>query len=358
MMTSIGLTVLCIVGVAIMAMLVYRAHRQSENRQTLSIESLNGIQESRFLNVGGVDQFISIRGEDRDNPILLVLHGGMATSYVSFTPFFRSWEEKFTVVQWDRRGVGKTYGQHGRKGAGEMSLDQIVNDGIKVSEYLQEHLVKDRVVLLGHSMGSMIGITMASRRPDLFSAYVGTEQIIDMATNELVSYGVMLERVHGGNHRKAIKLLEQIGKPPYTRLRDWGTKQQVAEIADPAYGLVAKRMLSLLLFSPEYSLKDVFDFVGGQQFSGSTLYEEWMQFDARRLGSSFDTPIFIIQGNADVMTPTALVTDWLETVDAPHKEFVSIEGGGHLVMATAADAYLDALLKHVRPAVTLRRLIP
>ena len=87
----------------------------------------------------------------------------------------------------------------------------------------------------------MIGITMASRRPDLFSAYVGTEQTIDMATNELVSYGVMLERVHGGNHRKAIKLLEQIGKPPYTRLRDWGTKQQVAEIADPAYGLVAKR---------------------------------------------------------------------------------------------------------------------
>jgi pimeloyl-ACP methyl ester carboxylesterase len=354
MVKSIGLVILCAVAVAIVTMLAYRAYRQSANRATLNIESLKGVQESMFLKVGGIDQFISIRGEDSANPVLLVLHGGMATSYISFTPFFRKWEQHFTVVQWDRRGVGKTYGRHGRRGAGEMSLDRIVNDGIEVAEYLREHLGKDRVVLLGHSMGSMIGITMASRRPDLFSAYVGTEQIVDMATNELVSYRLMLERVRGSDHRKAIERLERIGEPPYARLRDWGSKQQTAEIADPAYGAIAQGMLSLLLFAPEYSLRDVFDFVVGQMFCGSTLYQEWMGFDARRLGASFSTPIFIIQGKEDVMTPTALVTAWLENIDAPHKEFIPIDGGGHLVMVTAPDEYFAALIETVRPAVMLR----
>ena len=346
---KMGVILLCLVGIAIVGFLAYREYRQHEYRQALEIRNSRGIQESTFVPAGGIDQFISIRGEDEANPVLLVLHGGMATSYVSFTPFFRSWESHFTVVQWDRRGVGKTYGRNGRAGSGEMSLDRSVEDGIEISEYLRRRLGKDKLILLGHSMGSMIGVAMAARRPDLFHAYVGTEQIIDMTRNETISYQMMLDRVRANGNRKAINTLERIGEPPYEQLRDWGVKQQVAETADTAYGQLAKGMLGQLLFSPDYSLRDVFHFAAGQQFSGSRLYNQWMDFDAHRLGPSFGTPIVIIQGTDDVMTPTALVEAWLETVDAPHKVFVPIEGGGHLVMATAGEAYLVALLSHARP---------
>jgi pimeloyl-ACP methyl ester carboxylesterase len=123
----------------------------------------------------------------------------------------------------------------------------------------------------------------------------------------------------------------------------------MAEVADPGYGEVARQLLTLLLFSPDYSLSDVFGFMAGQQYSGTQLYGEWMAFDARRLGSSFSTPIVIIQGDNDVMTPTRLVKEWLEAIEAPHKRFVPISGGGHLVMATAPRAYLDALITNVLP---------
>ena len=349
MFWTILLPLLCLVGLAVAAGLIYRAYRQNEHRQSLKIKVPPGIQESTFVRVGGIDQFVSIRGEDLANPVLLVLHGGMATSYLSLAPLFQGWERHFTMVQWDRRGVGKTYGRNGRAGSGEMTLERIVEDGIELSDYLRRRLGKAKLVLLGHSMGSMIGITMAARRPDLFHAYVGTEQIVDTARNETVSYRMMLERVRADGNRKAIGTLERIGEPPYGRLRDWGAKQRIAEIADPAYGRLAKGLLGLLLSSPAYSLKDIFDFIGAQLFCGSKLYEQWMQFDARRLGSSYATAIFIIQGKADVMTPTELVEAWLKDVDAPRKEFVPIEGGGHLVMLTAADAYLDALLARVRP---------
>jgi len=349
MLKMVVLSVVIVVALLVGGFLAYRAYRQNQNEQALTIRTSRSIEESLFVRIGGIDQFVSIRGEDAANPVILVLHGGMGTSYVSFTPIFRSWEKNFTVVQWDRRGVGKTYGRNGRAGSGEMTLERAIEDGTELAEYLRGRLHKEKLILLGHSMGSMIGISMAAKRPDLFHAYVGTEQVIDMARNEAVSYQMMLERVRGAGNEKAIKTLERIGPPPYAALRDWGDKQQVAETADPAYGRFASGMFGLLMFSPAYSLKDLIDFVAGQQFSGSTLYSHWMSFDARRLGSSYATPIFIIQGPDDVMTPTALVREWFDAVQAPRKEFVPIDGGGHLVMATAADAYLAALLARVRP---------
>src|SRR3974390_384860 len=87
---------------------IYRAVRQHQNAQALALQTPNKIEESRFVQIGSIEQWIQIRGEDRDNPILLILHGGPGLSYVPFTSTFRTWEECFTVVHWDQRGAGLT----------------------------------------------------------------------------------------------------------------------------------------------------------------------------------------------------------------------------------------------------------
>jgi pimeloyl-ACP methyl ester carboxylesterase len=131
---TLSAMILGFLAIAIVGLLGYRKYQQNENARLRRIESPAGIQESAFVTVGGIEQFVSIRGENLENPVLLVLHGGMATSYVAFVPFFRDWESHFTVVQWDRRGVGMTYGRSGRAGSGEVSLDRIVEDGIELSQ--------------------------------------------------------------------------------------------------------------------------------------------------------------------------------------------------------------------------------
>jgi pimeloyl-ACP methyl ester carboxylesterase len=327
----------------------YRRRRQREISKALHIDSPGRVDEGLFVRLGGIEQWIRIRGEDRRNPVILVLHGGPATSYMAFAPLFRSWERLFTVVQWDRRGVGKTFGRNGRSGSGEMSLERIIADGAELCEFLTRHLQKQKIILLGHSMGSMIGVSLAARRPDLLHAYVGTEQIIDMARNESVSYGIILERVRALGDLKTTRALERIGPPPYANARTWGTKQYAAEAADPAYGNLAREAQGLVRYSPEYSLKDVLDLIGGALFCISKLYGQWMGFDAHRLGTSFKTPVFVIQGENDVMTPTALVRDWHQSIEAPGKAFISILGGCHMIMVTAAESYLEELVRHVRP---------
>jgi pimeloyl-ACP methyl ester carboxylesterase len=338
-----------LLGVAALGgFLVYRSSRRRRNAAALAITGTDGVDEGSFVTLGGLEQWISIRGESRANPVILVLHGGPATSYVSFTPLFRGWEKDFTVVQWDRRGVGKTFGRNGAARTGEPTLERIVEDGLELAELLRARLKKPKIVLLGHSMGSMIGVSMAARRPELFHAYVGTEQIVDMPSNEDVSYRLILERVRARNERKAVAALERIGPPPYKAPRDWGTKQQQATVADTGYGAISRKMPGFLFFSPAYTLKDVLHFIGGQQFCIRKLYSQWMAFSARSLGLRFGLPVIIIQGADDVMTPTVLAAAWLDEIDAPRKMLLTIPGG-HLVFATAADAYLKQLREVVRP---------
>lgn len=338
-----------IVGIAIAAFLAYRAHRQHDAAQALdTIRGPRGINEAMFVRIGGVDQWVQIRGEDRDNPVILVVHGGMAMSYVPQTAVFQPWEKHFTVVQWERRGVGKTYGRKGAKGSGEMSLDRIAQDGIELADWLRTRLHKRRIILLGHSMGSQIGVTMAARAPDRFHAYVACEQIIDMASNEQASYRMILAglRAHGEDEKAA--RLETFGPPPYPTALAWGRKQQMAESADPPYGRALKTLMSEALYSPAYSAGDFMAFVAANQFAAARLYPQWMAFDARKLGTRFGTPVVVIQGEHDMMAPTPLVRAWLAGIEAPHKEMVPIEGG-HLAMFIHREAFLKDLVEHVRP---------
>lgn len=118
-----GIAIWGVLGVIVAYLLVRagrffwtRARRRRENAVAFTIRTPNGIDEGRFVRLGGVEQWIQIRGEDRTNPVVLVLHGGPATSYMGLIPLFRPWERSFTVVQWDRRGVGRTFGHNGGRG--------------------------------------------------------------------------------------------------------------------------------------------------------------------------------------------------------------------------------------------------
>jgi pimeloyl-ACP methyl ester carboxylesterase len=326
-----------------------RARKRKQNAVAFAIPGPNGIDEGRFVRLGGVEQWIQIRGEDRANPVVLVLHGGPATSYMGLIPIFKPWEKHFTVVQWDRRGVGRTFGRNGPRGCGEMTLERIAADAAELAGFLSQHLQKRKIILLGHSMGSIIGITAAARYPEAFHAYVGTEQIIDMPANEALSYRIILEKVRAQGDTKRVKALERIGPPPYARPRDWGTKQFAAEAADPAYGRISKQMHEMERYSPNLTLRDNINLIRGALFCITKLYDQWHAFEASRFGRRYQTPIFIIEGATDVMTPPELARTWIDSIEAPGKAMVEVPNASHLVMATAAEAYLAELVNRVRP---------
>ncbi len=347
----IALVLGAVLLVALFSALGYRAWRQHQIAEALAIHTPHGIDEAAFVRIGGIDQFIQIRGEDRANPVILILHGGPGISMIGLTPVFQPWEKFFTVVQWDQRGAGKTYGRNG--GAAEaslMTIDRMSKDGLEVAEYLRSHLRKNKIVVLGHSWGTVLGLRMVRQRPDMFSAYVGTGQLVDKQANEERSYALLMIKVHAAHDARATADLTRIGPPPYKSLetlyaqRKWLSAYDTAAERD-----LTANMTPMVLFAPNYSLMDILNFQAAIAFSQAVTYDEINGYDARKLGLAFAVPFFVFEGSEDNQTPTALAADYLSTVRAPVKRFVLLPGGGHSAMLTMPDVFLRGLLAYVRP---------
>jgi pimeloyl-ACP methyl ester carboxylesterase len=328
----------------------YRKLRQHRLARTLVIDTPTGIAEGRYVSIGGVDQWIQIRGADRANPILLIL-AGAGLPMEPFTTTLQPWEQHFTVVLWDRRDVGRTRGRNGKAGNETWTFSQLADDGIEVIEFLRRHLHHDKIILLGHSQGSIIGVTMARRRPDLLHAYVGTGQITDMARNEHLTHQLALNRARTAGNRKAVKALER-HTPPYRDARTWISKQRWSMATDPEMRAWQRGVPKALLSWPRYTLADIYRSAFGALFLPPRLFTETISCTPETLGTRFDVPFLILHGDTDLHTLPTLAEHYLTTIDAPTKQFVRLPDTGHLSILAQPHPFLAELLTRVRPLTT------
>jgi pimeloyl-ACP methyl ester carboxylesterase len=320
---------------------------RTRNAKDYAITTPNGIDEAKFVTIGGIQQWISIRGEDRNNPVILFLHGGPGdvTSLWAYAGF-RTWLRQFTVVQWDQRGAGRTLGKNGTSIGPTMTVDRMVKDGIELSELLRATLKQPKIILVGHSWGSVLGVYMAKARPDLFYAYVGTGQVAaGPATNNAATYRELLQEAERRGDRVAVRELQQAGPPPSGgRVQHkWANLYEHAD-------MFLNSTFGAALFAPGYSIKDINDWFDGQGFSGEHLIPQFDAADAA-LGGTFQLPVFVFQGAEDFTTSTSLARQWVGGINAPRKAFVPIEGGGHFAVFTQTDVFLKELVDRVLPLV-------
>jgi pimeloyl-ACP methyl ester carboxylesterase len=343
------LGLLVLVGVMTAAALGYRAHVQNENRLALQIASPRGIDEGSYVQIGGLRQWIQIRGEDKDNPVLLVVHGGPAMSMIPFTyRSMRPWEQSFTVAQWDQRGAGRTYFLNGGADSTATGLSQIVADGVRVAEFLRAHLGKPKIIVLGESWGSAVAIEMVRARPDLFYAYVGTGQAVDMRRADEASYRLLLQRAGMQHDDAALTQLTAIGPPPYTSVSSRNAEQQV--LAEQlAKGEDQGLMARDFLYAPGYSLWELFESIAGATRHRSVLLHDEESYRVLASGSQFAVPLFFFQGTEDLIAPASLVSELSGQVQAPRSELVLFPGAGHNAFYFLSDRFLQELNARVRP---------
>jgi pimeloyl-ACP methyl ester carboxylesterase len=311
----------------------------------------NGIAESYYASIGGIDQWITIRGENRANPILLFVHGGPGSTYTIFNPLLRSWEQNYTIVQWDQRGTGKTLSRNGEAGCGTLTFDRLAEDGIELARHIARKLGHDKVVLVGSSAGSLTGLLMAKRRPDLFHAYVGTDQ--NAPDPEHLAHRIALDAMRAARMAKGVSLLERIG-PDRSRLTidDFNAlTRTLVKIPQPVPSMITDLILPAMLASPDHSFRDMGDMFKGMKFSLEQLFKELTAFDFGKVGTTFELPFFIVQGDSDLITPTATAETFFRAIRAPHKQFALIRGAGHLACFSRPEQFLAELNERVRPLV-------
>jgi pimeloyl-ACP methyl ester carboxylesterase len=333
-----------------LAALGYRAWRQGRIAAALAIRTPNGIDEAGFVTIGGIEQWVSIRGEDLANPVIVVAHGGPGSGLSPFIAIVtRAWERHFTVVHWDQRGAGLTFSRAPKR-QGEISLERIVEDGLEVTAHALKRAGQAKAILLGASWGSMVAVVMARRRPELFHGLVGTGQVVDSGRNEAVGYEALLARVRAAGDARSEAALVELGPPPWTMQQTMIERRILIGRYPPASerGMQMKVTVALLT-APGLSLRQAVDWFAAANFSASALRDSLFSYSDGPPYAPLATPFVIIQGADDIQTPTSLAAAYLDGIEAPAKRFVSLPGGGHMAMVAMPDAFLEALLAEARP---------
>jgi len=298
------------------------------------------------ISLGGIKQWISIRAKDVKNPILLYLHGGPGTPVM---PLFRHFqaplEDYFIVVQWEQRGAGKSFSWRIPKES--MTIEQFISDLHELIELLCKRFNKEKIYLMGHSWGSVLGIMAVQSYPQLFHAYIGVGQASDTVETEKIMYQFVLNKSKELDDKKVVKVLKKIGppfegmKPPYVNFYKGGyfSKMRV-------YGLVARfggliynfngyssfikgffRYLPLL--KPEYTLLDLIRITQGNFFSTKTMMKELLTINLFEQIPEIKVPVYFLMGRHDYNWSAELAKKYFDVLKAPKKEFIWFEKSAH-----------------------------
>lgn len=325
-------------------------------RNARKIVRPNGVERLEKVRIGGIDQWVSVRGADRRNPVLLYIHGG--PGYVSIPMswwFSRGWEEYFTIVQWDQRAAGKTYLLNDpAKIAPTLTRERMLADAEEMAAWARASFHKDKIFVLGHSWGSFLGLQLAARHPEWLYAYIGVCQLIDGPENERRGWRFAMDSAQHAGNSEAVRQLEAIA--PY------GAPGKVIPIEDLYVerkwvgiygGTMAYRQnnaddSALATLSPDYTDEEIRRIWDGNKFATPYLLPKALTVDLTGL-RSLSVPLILFLGRHDHLVVSDVTAAWFEQVRAPEKHIVWFENSGHMPMTEEPGKFFLSLMRFARP---------
>jgi pimeloyl-ACP methyl ester carboxylesterase len=320
------------------------------------IRSINSLES---LTINGVKQWVLIQSNDTTKPVLLILHGGPGYAFLPlFHGFNKGLENHFIVVNWDQRGAGRSYSP--KIPASSMTLRQLLADLEEVTRYLKKRFHRKKIYLLGHSFGTVLGLSAVKKHPENYHAYIAVGQVVGPIPNEIAMYDWTLRQAIRGKNSRAVKELKMIGRPdeegqypdkgpegadPYETAESW-MRYFGGELYKKHDSTEIDRWL---LEQPEYRGKWGKKWRAGIPFSKKILTDPaaWT-LDFRKAVKKVNLPVFFLQGRHDYETPAPLVKEYATTLKAPRKKLIWFENSAHFPFYEESSAFNKALVNVVK----------
>ncbi len=335
----------------------------SQNNLNYSIT--NRVKEEGFIKINGIEQWVTIKG-DSTKPVVLFLHGGPGSPISPYADaVYGKWERDFILVQWDQRGTGKNFGHNAPEElspeylkSNPLTIEQMTTDGIELVNYLIKHLGKQKIILFGTSWGSILGVKMATKNPELFYAYIGHSQMVNPSAGLVFAYQKVYQLAQNAKDQKSLDVINSIGKPPYDTAKNLGQLmriikkyQQKKSIPPPA---------SWLELSPEYNNEkdsqnrsdgDDYSFVNyaGDKRIGITPISSTVNF--LNDGLVFKIPVYLIQGKEDIQTPEVITKEYFNKISAPEKKFILLPKTDHGFNQSVVDTQYRIMTQFIKPLI-------
>ncbi len=311
------------------------------------------LDEVLDIPVNGDMQNIHIRSQSSKNPVLLFVHGGPGTCDRSWVMPVQSERlaDQFIMVCWDQRMAGKSYKKS--KAEEPMSLAQVVEDMHDVVKYLCRRFQQEKIFIVGHSWGTILSVLYLQKYPETIKAYVGMGQFVNGPRLEDMSYDYVYQYAKDHNNTKALKDLDRIGRPVNGNYKGGLNDMMVQRNYLSKFGgsgsakkseSIYKTVLAPFFTSGEYSwFRDFPKYWKGMYHNGNKLWPEAVQQKFDETALKLDVPVYIFQGDYDQNTPSELVREWLELLDAPHKEYIPFHETAHVPVTDEPDLFAKTI---------------
>ena len=331
---------------------------------TSEVKDFNGkpialeVDSLERVTVNGSKQWIYLAGAQRENPVILWLDGGPGGSELGWVRHYLGpLHKSFTVVCWDQRGTAGSY----RTDKDTLTVEQYVSDVIVLSEMLAKRFGQEKIFLVGHSWGSIIGLLAAQQRPDLYHAYIGAAQHINSIENDTIGWRMILDGAKVEGDEKTVKLMEKMGPPPYTKLDKDGSTVGDGD----AYYQVLKRLYhyspsapadkgfdSMKMFlASEHNFRSKINLVRGLLRGVKVVYPQLAFRDMEEEVTSLGCPLFLINGRSDMTCVASISERWFQKVSAPSKQMLWLENSGHNGVFTEPEPFIELLIQEARPLI-------
>lgn len=325
----------------------------TENGQPVpgSIASLEKVR------IGGHDQWIMLRGQSVENPVLLYLSGGPGQSDLAYSrALFADLTRDFVMVGWDQRGTGKSYAA--LDPTETLTLEQAIADTAELSDYLCDRFKEQKIYLIGESWGSLLGVLTAQKYPELYHAVIGSGQMVNVRESDRRIYQALLEKAQTTGDNQLLEQLQRYGEPPYKDIpyangfiMSQYPKLEKAYTPPEAYVQrgTAARLGPFNLFGSEYSFVEKFNLFRGLMDMFTVMYPQIQSVDLRQSVQQLAVPLYVLDGAAELPARRELLLEWFEQVTAPSKELFTFENAAHSVAFEQFEALSKIMVGTVLP---------
>lgn len=299
--------------------------------------------------IGGIPQSLWIRGTDAGNPALILLHGGPGASESAlFRHYDALFETHFLVVYWEQRGTGRSY--QSDLPPQSMTISRFVQDLDEVVELVRSRFRKEKVTLVGHSWGTVLGTIYASMHPEKVAAYVGIGQVADMSRGERISYDFAHAQAVQRDDGRALNELNAIGPPPHSIDAMLISRKWVERFGGTFHGALSTgRLIWSALRTDEANWMDLIKFGQGNQFSLAHLWAEFSSLNLARRYQVFEIPMVFMLGRYDQVVPSVLAEGYFHEIRAPFKRLIWFEQSAHNPPFEEPERFVRVLIEDVRP---------
>ena len=335
----IKITLLSIIGVALIGLVVLAVNSPGKLEQLKDNEGnriANSLAEKSFIEIGGIKQGFFLRSENPQNPVILFLHGGPGSPELAILyryEIYERLEKYFTVCYWDQRGAGMSFSNS--IDPATMTPEQMIEDTRQITEYLKHRFDKEKIYLIGHSWGSLLGIKTIAKYPENYLAYIGIGQATNQLESERLAYGYMLQHAMEINDKSAVKKLGKFDKNAY----DFPAMDYIRTVRSQLmnkYGIGIMHdnfsmagLIKDILFFRGYTLSEKVKYIQGMLFSTTHLWDKVVSENLFESLISFQVPVYITHGKYDYQVSYTLAREYLEIIEAPDKSFFTFEKSAH-----------------------------